>query len=170
MVDAVLSCSIAIRRQITCDLAPDNRTITGDSLFWRVPLTAPKNIWSTNYPDRKGRFHGIKLPPPRTKQLARNKSTSRDYGIKQPKWIESIEVTDHWEPGFWVDRGWDKDARNEATSVVDTVAVDMTIINADHPRLVRTKKQKPAACFAGRQHGSCVAYSGATPILRKTHE
>jgi DMSO/TMAO reductase YedYZ molybdopterin-dependent catalytic subunit len=58
------------------------------------------------------------------------------YGMKQPKWIESIEVTDHWEPGFWVDRGWEKDARMKATSVIDTVAVDMTIINADHRRLV----------------------------------
>jgi DMSO/TMAO reductase YedYZ molybdopterin-dependent catalytic subunit len=58
------------------------------------------------------------------------------YGMKQPKWIESIEVTDHWEPGFWVDRGWDKDARMKATSVIDTVAVDMTIINADPRRLV----------------------------------
>ena len=58
------------------------------------------------------------------------------YGMKQPKWIESIEVMDHWEPGFWVDRGWDKDARMKATSVIDTVAVDMTIINADHRRLV----------------------------------
>jgi DMSO/TMAO reductase YedYZ molybdopterin-dependent catalytic subunit len=58
------------------------------------------------------------------------------YGMKQPKWIESIEVTDHWEPGFWVDRGWDKVARMTATSVIDTVAVDMTIINADHRRLV----------------------------------
>ena len=58
------------------------------------------------------------------------------YGMKQPKWIESIEVTDHWEPGFWVDRGWDKDARMKATSVIDTIAVDMTIINADHSRLV----------------------------------
>ena len=58
------------------------------------------------------------------------------YGMKQPKWIESIEVTDHWEPGFWVDRGWDKDARMKATSVIDTVAVDMTIINADRRRLV----------------------------------
>jgi DMSO/TMAO reductase YedYZ molybdopterin-dependent catalytic subunit len=58
------------------------------------------------------------------------------YGMKQPKWIESIEVTDHWEPGFWVDRGWDKDARMKSTSVIDTVAVDMTIINADHRRLV----------------------------------
>jgi DMSO/TMAO reductase YedYZ molybdopterin-dependent catalytic subunit len=58
------------------------------------------------------------------------------YGMKQPKWIESIDVTDHWEPGFWVDRGWDKDARMQATSVIDTVAVDMTIINADHSRSV----------------------------------
>jgi DMSO/TMAO reductase YedYZ molybdopterin-dependent catalytic subunit len=58
------------------------------------------------------------------------------YGMKQPKWIESIEVTDHWEPGFWVDRGWDKGARMKATSVIDTVAVDMTIINADRRRLV----------------------------------
>ena len=44
------------------------------------------------------------------------------YGMKQPKWIESIEVTDHWEPGFWVVRGWDKVARMTATSVIDTVA------------------------------------------------
>ena len=58
------------------------------------------------------------------------------YGMKQPKWIESIEVTDHWEPGFWVIRGWDRVARMKATSVIDTVAVDMTIINADHRRLV----------------------------------
>ena len=55
--------------------------------------------------------------------------------MKQPKWIESIEVTDYWQPGFWVDRGWDKDARVKATSVIDTVAVDMTILNADHRRL-----------------------------------
>ncbi|HKV77363.1 MAG TPA: molybdopterin-dependent oxidoreductase, partial [Candidatus Sulfotelmatobacter sp.] len=26
------------------------------------------------------------------------------HGMKQPKWIESIEFTDHWEPGFWVVR------------------------------------------------------------------
>jgi len=58
------------------------------------------------------------------------------YGMKQPKWIESIEITDHWEPGFWVDRGWDKDARMKATSVIDTVAIDMTIINAEHRRLL----------------------------------
>jgi len=58
------------------------------------------------------------------------------HGMKQPKWIESIEFTDHWEPGFWVVRGWNKVAQMHATSVIDTVAVDMTIIGADKRKLV----------------------------------
>jgi len=58
------------------------------------------------------------------------------HGMKQPKWIESIEATDHWEPGYWVVRGWDKVARMKATSVIDTIAVDMTIISADQRKLV----------------------------------
>jgi DMSO/TMAO reductase YedYZ molybdopterin-dependent catalytic subunit len=58
------------------------------------------------------------------------------HGMKQPKWIETIEATDHWEPGYWVVRGWDKVARMKATSVIDTIAVDMTIISADRRKLV----------------------------------
>jgi hypothetical protein len=58
------------------------------------------------------------------------------HGMKQPKWIESIEFTDHWEPGFWVERGWNKVAQMHATSVIDTVAVDMTIIGADQRKQV----------------------------------
>ena len=58
------------------------------------------------------------------------------YGMKQPKWIESIEAIDHSEPGFWVERGWSKVAQMHATSVIDTVAVDMTIIGADRRKLV----------------------------------
>ncbi len=38
------------------------------------------------------------------------------YGMKQPKWIESIEAIDHWEPGYWVARNWDREARMKATS------------------------------------------------------
>jgi DMSO/TMAO reductase YedYZ molybdopterin-dependent catalytic subunit len=49
------------------------------------------------------------------------------YGMKQPKWIESIDATDHWEPGYWVVRDWDREARMKATSVIDTIAVDMMI-------------------------------------------
>jgi DMSO/TMAO reductase YedYZ molybdopterin-dependent catalytic subunit len=58
------------------------------------------------------------------------------YGMKQPKWIESIEATDHWEPGYWVKRGWNKVAQMHATSVIDTVAVDMSIIGADRSKVV----------------------------------
>lgn len=48
------------------------------------------------------------------------------YGMKQPKWITDIEVMDHDEDGYWVERGWDKEARMRATSVVDVIAGDMT--------------------------------------------
>ncbi len=44
------------------------------------------------------------------------------YGMKQPKWIASIEGIDHEEPGYWVVRGWDAQARMKATSVIDVIA------------------------------------------------
>jgi hypothetical protein len=56
--------------------------------------------------------------------------------MKQPKWIESIEAIDHWERGYWVERGWNREAQMHATSVIDTIAVDMTIIGADQRKLV----------------------------------
>ena len=49
------------------------------------------------------------------------------YGMKQPKWIESIKAIDHWEPGYWVERGWDRDARIKTTSVIDVVSSNMMI-------------------------------------------
>ena len=58
------------------------------------------------------------------------------YGMKQPKWIESIEATDHWEPGYWVERGWDAQARMKATSAIDTIAINMMIVQADARTLV----------------------------------
>jgi len=58
------------------------------------------------------------------------------YGMKQPKWIDSIEVTDHWEPGYWVTRGWDKVAQMKATSVIDAIAVDMMIVGANRQTVV----------------------------------
>jgi DMSO/TMAO reductase YedYZ molybdopterin-dependent catalytic subunit len=45
------------------------------------------------------------------------------YGMKQPKWIESIEGIDHWEPGYWVERGWSREAQINITSVIDTIAI-----------------------------------------------
>ena len=57
------------------------------------------------------------------------------YGMKQPKWITGIEVTDEYKPGYWVERSWDEVAQVKATSVIDTVAVD-EIIEKDNQKLV----------------------------------
>lgn len=46
------------------------------------------------------------------------------YGMKQPKWITSIEAIDHDGPGYWVDRGWSATAHPQIISVVDAVAKD----------------------------------------------
>ena len=58
------------------------------------------------------------------------------HGMKQPKWIVSIEATDHPEDGYWVTRGWDREAHMKATSVIDTVAVNMMIGQASRETLV----------------------------------
>lgn len=44
------------------------------------------------------------------------------YGMKQPRWITEIEVTDTDQPGYWVERGWDKEARVKSTAVIDSVS------------------------------------------------
>ncbi|MBN2499528.1 MAG: molybdopterin-dependent oxidoreductase [Anaerolineales bacterium] len=46
------------------------------------------------------------------------------FGMKQPKWITSIEVTDTYKEGYWVERNWSETAQVRTTSVIDTVAVD----------------------------------------------
>jgi len=46
------------------------------------------------------------------------------FGMKQPKWIIGMEFIEGDEDGYWVRRGWDKDAIARATSVIDTVAID----------------------------------------------
>lgn len=43
------------------------------------------------------------------------------YGMKQPKWIASMEAIDHNGPGYWVDRGWSAEAIPQTTSVIDVV-------------------------------------------------
>ena len=58
------------------------------------------------------------------------------YGMKQPKWIESIEVSDEWQAGYWVVRGWDREAVMKATSVIDTVAVTHMKTGADGRKLI----------------------------------
>ncbi|MBN8635691.1 MAG: molybdopterin-dependent oxidoreductase [Anaerolineae bacterium] len=58
------------------------------------------------------------------------------YGMKQPKWITGMEFVSEWGEGYWVRRGWDRDALVPATSVIDTVAVDMMVIDAAENRFV----------------------------------
>ena len=48
------------------------------------------------------------------------------YGMKQPKWITGIEVTDEYQEGYWVERRWSELAQVKTTSVIDTVAVKET--------------------------------------------
>ncbi len=46
------------------------------------------------------------------------------FGMKQPKWLTSLEVIDHQATGYWVDRGWDNKAIPPTTSVIDVVEAD----------------------------------------------
>jgi DMSO/TMAO reductase YedYZ molybdopterin-dependent catalytic subunit len=41
------------------------------------------------------------------------------YGMKQPKWLTAIVLTDHDEPGYWVTRGWDAAAVVRTWSRID---------------------------------------------------
>lgn len=58
------------------------------------------------------------------------------YGMKQPKWITDMEVVADWEPGYWVERGWSREALVRTTSVIDNVAVDEIIEEADGSMVV----------------------------------
>lgn len=44
------------------------------------------------------------------------------FGMKQPKWITGMEFVAADLDGYWVRRGWDKQAIARATAVIDTVA------------------------------------------------
>lgn len=46
------------------------------------------------------------------------------YGMKQPKWITRITAMAEDEDGYWVVRGWDKEARPQIVSVIDTINTD----------------------------------------------
>lgn len=46
------------------------------------------------------------------------------YGMKQPKWITRITAMAEDVEGYWVARGWSKEARPQIVSVIDTVSTD----------------------------------------------
>jgi DMSO/TMAO reductase YedYZ molybdopterin-dependent catalytic subunit len=74
------------------------------------------------------------------------------YGMKQPKWITHIDVTDYSGNGYWVKRGWDREARIRATSVIDTVAVDNIYTDSDGVKKLPTG----GIAFAGARGISAV--------------
>ncbi|MEW6735489.1 MAG: molybdopterin-dependent oxidoreductase [Acidobacteriota bacterium] len=41
------------------------------------------------------------------------------YGMKQPKWLKKIEITDSKVTGYWEERGWSDDADVKATTRLD---------------------------------------------------
>lgn len=73
------------------------------------------------------------------------------YGMKQPKWIEAIEVTDRWEEGYWVKRGWTKTGEMKATTVIDAVATG---------KVIRKEGNKPLIPIGG------IAQAGARGISK----
>jgi DMSO/TMAO reductase YedYZ molybdopterin-dependent catalytic subunit len=46
------------------------------------------------------------------------------YGMKQPKWITHIQVTNKNQAGYWVVRGWNEQAIPKTTSVIDAIDTD----------------------------------------------
>lgn len=58
------------------------------------------------------------------------------FGMKQPKWITGMEFLSEWGEGYWVRRGWDREARVRATSVIDTVATDMMVVDDQQNHLI----------------------------------
>jgi DMSO/TMAO reductase YedYZ molybdopterin-dependent catalytic subunit len=49
------------------------------------------------------------------------------YGMKPPKWIARIEATNQPSTGYWVDRGWNKQAIPQIQSTIDTVTRDHVV-------------------------------------------
>jgi DMSO/TMAO reductase YedYZ molybdopterin-dependent catalytic subunit len=43
------------------------------------------------------------------------------FGMKQPKWIQSMTVAAQPQAGYWVERGWSEQAIVKTTSVIDAV-------------------------------------------------
>ncbi len=46
------------------------------------------------------------------------------YGMKQPKWITRMKAVEREGDGFWVRRGWSRQARPHVISIIDAVATD----------------------------------------------
>jgi DMSO/TMAO reductase YedYZ molybdopterin-dependent catalytic subunit len=64
------------------------------------------------------------------------------YGMKQPRWLQRIEITDRAETGYWEKRGW-----SDQCDVKMTARIDAAVARADGAWLV-----------------TGIAYCGAQPV------
>jgi hypothetical protein len=55
------------------------------------------------------------------------------YGMKQPKWITKITAVAEDVEGYWVARGWSKEARPQIISIIDAVSVDQPTADGKIP-------------------------------------
>ncbi len=55
------------------------------------------------------------------------------HGMKLPKWIVHIQAVAADAPGYWVDRGWNRQAIPHTTSAIDTVNIDQAETNGTIP-------------------------------------
>ena len=89
------------------------------------------------------------------------------YGMKQPKWIEAIDVIDRWEPGYWIVRGWDREGRMKATSVVDAVDRERPLpTRADEDWRPLAASPTPGPVGSRESRCAWMMASGATARLR----
>lgn len=85
-----------------------------DGFFTSVPLqTALEDGAAIAYemngrrlPDRHGYPARLLLPS--------------KYGMKQPKWLTEIEITDRWVRGYWENQGWSYDCEVRMTARIDS--------------------------------------------------
>ncbi|MGI8747572.1 MAG: molybdopterin-dependent oxidoreductase, partial [Deinococcus sp.] len=59
------------------------------------------------------------------------------YGMKQPRWITGIRLSDQDQPGYWVKRGWSRTALVELTSRIDLPVETSPVVKAGQPGFIR---------------------------------
>ena len=73
------------------------------------------------------------------------------YGMKGPKWLQSIDLADHAEGGYWEQQGWDRNAIVKTTARFD-VPVDTALLKLGSITIA-------GVAFAGTRGIQAVEYS-----------
>ena len=73
------------------------------------------------------------------------------YGMKGPKWLQSIDLADHAEGGYWEQQGWDRNAVVKTTARID-VPSDSAVLKVGSITVA-------GVAFAGTRGIQAVEYS-----------